>query len=441
MDPHQKRTCRLITLGCKVNQYETQHAKELLEANGYREAMADERAELCIVNTCTVTNEADAQGRQLIRRLERQNPGAALVVMGCYATREPETLGRLPGVVKVITDKGRLREELREFGVTQDRSLIQRFDGHQRAFVKVQDGCLLNCTFCIIPKVRPVLRSRTLDEIVAEVAQLVENGYREIVLTGIHLGHYGIDLSRYKPRENWQRLWHLLDRLGEMPGEFRIRLSSLEAAEVRNDLVRAMAANPRVCPHLHVCLQSGSDRILSLMKRRYRAAGFLERCRRLRSSLAQPAFTTDIIVGFPGETETDFQATCDVVREVGFIQMHVFPFSKRKGTAAAELPESVPHAVVAERRARLAELEREMANRYMHELIGRRLEVLVEGPDPERPGWVRGTSCRRVRAAFAGWAPGLIRRLVPVLALEINGSILLARPEAELQRYPLPLLG
>src|SRR5262249_22201011 len=161
------------------------------------------------------------------RRLARHNPGAALVVMGCYATREPETVARLPGVAKVITDKARLAEELRDFGVTQDVSAIRRFDGHQRAFVKVQDGCLLNCSFCIMPKWRPVLRSRTPDQITAEVTQLIENGYREIVLTGIHLGHYGIDLSRGKPQKQWQRLWHLLDRLGALPGEFRIRLSSL----------------------------------------------------------------------------------------------------------------------------------------------------------------------------------------------------------------------
>src|SRR6516164_1777254 len=202
----QTRTCRLVTLGCKVNQYETQHAKELLEANGYREAAEHERADLCIVNTCTITNEADAQGRQLIRRLARRNPGAALVVMGCYANREPETVARLPGVVKVVTDKARLPTELREFGVSQDVHAIQRFDGHQRAFVKVQDGCLLNCSFCIIPKVRPFLRSRSVEEICAEIGRLVASGYREIVLTGIHLGHYGIDLSRGRPKNEWIRL-------------------------------------------------------------------------------------------------------------------------------------------------------------------------------------------------------------------------------------------
>src|SRR5437879_681099 len=310
------RTCRLVTLGCKVNQYETQYVKEVLEANGYREAAGDEPVDLCIVNTCTVTHEADAKGRQLIRRLAQTNPGAALVVMGCYATRDPETVSRLPGVVKVITDKARLAEELRPFGVTRLPAGISRFDGHQRAFVKVQDGCLLNCSFCIIPKVRPHLQSREPGEIVAEVTALVRRGVQEIVLTGIHLGHYGIDLCKGKPKSAWCRLWHLLDMLGSVPGDFRIRLSSLEAAEVRDDLVRALGTNRRIVPHLHLCLQSGSDRILKLMKRRYTSEGFLARCRRLKCALDQPAFTTDVIVGFPGETEDDFAQTCAVLRAV-----------------------------------------------------------------------------------------------------------------------------
>ncbi len=436
------RLCHLATLGCKVNQYETQHVKEILEANGYRQARSGERADLCIVNTCTVTNEADAQGRQLIRKLGREHPGAAIVVMGCYATREPETLARLPGVVKVIPDKTRLGEELQEFGVRQLPAGISRFDGHQRAFVKVQDGCLLNCTFCIIPRVRPILRSRPVGEIVDEVARLVDQGYREIVLTGIHLGHYGIDLSRAKPREQWSRLWHLLERLGTLPGEFRVRLSSLEAAEVRDDLVRALANNPRICPHLHLCLQSGSDRILARMGRRYRSAGFLERCRRLRAALDQPAFSTDVIVGFPGESDADFEETCRVVREAGFVKLHVFPFSPRRGTPAAEMPDRIPSPVVAERRARLSALERELHEAYLRSLIGRRLEVLVESADPERPAWVRGTSCRSVPVCFPGLAEALIRQLVPVRVLAMAGGSLLAHPEPAFHedRFSLPLV-
>ena len=423
------RTCRLVTLGCKVNQYETQHAKEMLQANGYREAADGEPADLCLVNTCTVTHEADAKGRQAIRRLAHDNPGAAIVVMGCFATRDPVAVARLPGVVKVVTDKRRLAEDLRDFGVSVVPRGITRFDGHQRAFVKVQDGCLLNCTYCIIPQVRPVLRSRPPEEIVAEVRGLVDGGYQEIVLTGVHLGHYGIDLSRGRPKEQWRRLWHLLERLAYLPGDFRIRLSSLEAAEVRDDLVRALAGHPRICPHLHLCLQSGSDRILAVMKRRYRSAGFLERCRRLRSALDEPAFTTDVIIGFPGETDADFDATCRVLREVGFCKVHIFSYSPRQGTPAATLPGAVPPAVVARRREQLLVLESELSAAYYRRLLGRRLDVLVEGADPRRPGWVRGTSCHYSPVTFEGHAPALLAGRVPVRAVSIADGIIWGYPE------------
>src|SRR5262245_35638578 len=193
------RTCLLVTLGSKVNQYETQYVKEALEANGYREAEEHAPADLCVVNTCTVTMEGDAKSRQWIRRLHQQNPGTRIVVMGCYASRDPQTVGKLPGVVKVITDKARLHDEFRAFGVDDWPTGIRRFDGHQRAFVKVQDGCLLRCAFCIIPTVRPQMISRPPDEIAREVEDLVASGVQEIVLTGIHLGHYGIDLSRGLP--------------------------------------------------------------------------------------------------------------------------------------------------------------------------------------------------------------------------------------------------
>jgi len=421
------RTCRLLTLGCKVNQYETQYVKEMLEANGYREAGPDEAADLCVVNTCTVTAEGDAKSRQLVRRLAQANPDAAIVVMGCYAARDPDSVSRLPGVTRVITDKGRLADDLQMFGVTRVPRGITRFDGHQRAFVKVQDGCLLNCTYCIIPSVRPTLRSRPPADILDEVARLVEGGCREIVLTGIHLGHYGLDLSRGKSRSEWCRLWHLLEHLCKLPGDFRLRLSSLEAAEARDDLVRVMANEPRICPHLHLCLQSGSDRILELMKRRYRMAGFLERCRRLRSALDQPAFTTDVIIGFPGETEADFEATCLAVREVGFSKIHLFSYSARQGTPAANMPGMVPPAVVARRRQRLLAIERELADAYYRGLIGRRLDVLVEGADPDRPGFVRGTSCRYAQVAFEGDVTSLLRRRVTVQAADVVDGVILGR--------------
>ncbi len=424
-------TCRLVTLGCKVNQYESQYVKEALEANGYRAAADDERADLCVVNTCTVTMEGDAKSRQSIRRLHHHNPGARIVVMGCYATRDPQAVGKLPGVVRVVTDKERLPEELAEFGVAHWPRGIRRFDGHQRAFVKVQDGCLLNCTYCIIPQVRPVVRSRRPEDVVAEVAGLVASGVQEIVLTGVHLGHYGIDLSQGKPKDQWRRLWHLLDLLGAMPGEFRMRLSSLEAAEARDDLALVMARQPRIVPHLHLCLQSGSDRILARMKRRYRSCGFLQRCDRLRQALDQPAFTTDIIVGFPGETEADFQDTLRLARAVGFAKMHVFSYSPRAGTPAATLADAVPPPVMAERRQRLRALESELSAAYARGLLGRRLDVLVEGADPDRPGHVIGTSCRALPVSFPGHAPALIGRLAPVRATVLANGMLLGEPTVE----------
>ena len=261
-----------------------------------------------------------------------------------------------------------------------------------------------------------------MEEIADEVSRLVENGYQEIVLTGVHLGHYGVDLSRGRPRSEWTRLWLLLRRLGRLPGDFRIRLSSLEAAEARDDLVRAMAEEPRVCPHLHLCLQSGSDAVLARMKRRYRVAGFLERCRRIRAVLDQPALSTDVIVGFPGETDADFEATCRVVREAGFMKVHVFSYSPRQGTAAAEFAEAVPPPVVAERRERLRRLEAELADAYLRSLVGRRLDVLVEGRGrrparlrprhglPIRPGGVSWPRPGAAAAARAGAGRGRRRR-------------------------------
>jgi threonylcarbamoyladenosine tRNA methylthiotransferase MtaB len=452
-----------------VNQYETQCVKELLEANGYREADADEPADLCVVNTCTVTHEADAKGRQLIRRLAHTNPRASIVVMGCYATRSPEEINRLPGVSCVVTDKTKLVEALVPYGIalkgsgargqglengdvgsdvesakSDNRGFnrpsptprpsplnpiwpgITRFDGHRRAFVKVQDGCYLNCSFCIIPKVRPVVHSRPISEIVAEVAGLVAGGCQEIVLTGIHLGHYGIDLCRGRPPNQWQLLWHLIRRLDEIEGDFRIRLSSLETAEVRGELVEALVSSTRVCPHLHLCLQSGSDKILARMKRRYRVEGYLERCRRLKEIFDKPAITTDIIVGFPGETEEDFAATWRVVETVGFSKLHLFSFSPRSGTPAATMPEQIPAEIKTERRQRLLALEARTVQAYSSGLIGRHLDVLIEGPDPQRPGYVRGTSCRYVSVSFPGCLADLLGKRVRATAVRSEAGQLIA---------------
>ncbi len=394
---------KTVTLGCKVNQYETEYVREGLLSIGYQDAAEGESADVCLVNTCTVTAEGDSKSRQAIRRLARENPGARLVVMGCYATRVPDEIRAIPGVSEVVTNKRELPDLLGRFGVLDVPHGISRFGDRQRAYVKVQDGCMLRCSYCIIPQVRPRLTSRPLADLEDEVRRLVDNGYREIVLTGIHLGHYGVELNGGKPKSQWLRLSHLVDRLASLPGNFRLRLSSLEATEVTRELLDALAAHgDKVCPHLHVCLQSGSDTVLRRMRRRWSARMFIDRCQLASRVLDCPALTTDAIVGFPGETEEDFEQTCRVAREVGFSKIHIFPFSARRGTAAASLPDMLSKAVKAERGRRLAALESELRERFFRTLLGRRLRVLVESPSGTRANHLVGTACRYAPVEFVG---------------------------------------
>jgi threonylcarbamoyladenosine tRNA methylthiotransferase MtaB len=388
-------TLKTLTLGCKVNQYETELVREGFSSAGFRDAEDGEPADLCVVNTCTVTAEGDSKSRHAIRRLARENPAARIVVMGCYATRAPDELAKLPNVAEVITDKREIPDLLGRFGVVDIPTGISKFGHRHRAYVKVQDGCLLRCSYCIIPYVRPHFSSRPLAHVLEEVRRLVDNGYREIVLTGIHLGHYGIEHNRARSKSEWLRLSHLVRAIAELPGEFRVRLSSIEATEVTRELIDVMAeSQKRIAPHLHICLQSGSDAVLRRMKRRWSSRMFIDRCRLVRERLDNPAITTDIIVGFPGESDADFEATCRVSRESGFSKIHIFPFSARKGTPAAEMADKVAPEVKAERYARLAALEVELRGKYFQSLIGQRLTVLVEGPLDRSTGRFRGTACR-----------------------------------------------
>jgi threonylcarbamoyladenosine tRNA methylthiotransferase MtaB len=398
----QHRTCRLVTLGCKVNQYETQLVKEALEQNGYREALDGESADLCVVNTCTVTGTGDSKSRQVIRQLARQNPGTRTLVMGCYATRDPETVSRLPGVFEVVRDRRELSDLLARQGIVDIPRGISHFDGRKRAFVKVQDGCILNCTYCIIPHVRPGLSSRSPEDIEEEVRRLVGNGYREIVLSGIHVGHYGVDTTRGKSGRSPFRLWHLFRRLDKIPGSWRMRLSSIEAAEINDDFVSAAADCQHLCPQFHPALQSGSDAVLRGMRRRYSVRRFLERVDRMRERLDHPAFTTDMIVGFPGETDDDFEQSMAACRRVGFMKIHIFPFSARAGTKAAEFQNHVSPIVIRERVNRLNALEHDLAMQYYKTLVGAPLEVLIEQMAEGRPGYVRGSDRRYVPIEIPG---------------------------------------
>jgi threonylcarbamoyladenosine tRNA methylthiotransferase MtaB len=376
--------------------------REGLLGIGFRDAAEAEPADLCIVNTCTVTSEGDAKSRYIIRRLARDNPASRIVVMGCYATRAPAEVAALPNVTEVVTDKRELPDLLGRFGVTDVPTGISGFARRHRAYVKVQDGCMLRCSFCIIPHVRPALASRPLGHILEEVRRLADNGFHEVVLTGIHLGHYGVDFNRREPKERWTRLSHLVRQIAELPGDVRVRLSSIEATEVTRELIDVMVDYPdKVCPHLHVSMQSGSDGVLRRMRRRWGSQRFIDRCRLVQERLDRPALTTDVIVGFPGETDAEFSETLAACRAAGFSKSHMFPFSARRGTPAATMAGQVPKHVKQERGRALATLEVELRDDYYARLRGMRLRVLVESPAESEhgsplstPAKFVGSSCR-----------------------------------------------
>lgn len=417
---------RTVTLGCKVNQYETEFVRQALNGIGFRDAGEAESADLCIVNTCTVTHEGDSKSRQTIRQLAARNPGTRIIVMGCYATRAPDEVAKLPGVAEVVTDKRELPDLLGRFGVVDLPTGISTYTNRQRAYVKVQEGCLLQCSFCIIPQVRPHFSSRPLQHILDEIQRLVASGYREMILTGIHLGHYGVEWSRGRAKHEWFRLADLVQRIAELPGDFRVRLSSIEATEVTRELIGVMAAYPdKVCPHLHVSLQSGSDEILRRMRRRWCSKRIIDRCRLVQESLDRPAFTTDVIVGFPGETDEHFADTLRVVREIGFAKIHQFPFSPRRGTPAADMPHQVPPPVKAKRLEQLAELEVELRDRYLESLRGMSLRVLIESPVLDRPCYMVGTSCRYVPVELPGTV-AMRKQFADVVAGPAAGGIITA---------------
>lgn len=380
------RSVRFITFGCKANQYDTQVLREALGRRGWSEA--EREAELVVINTCTVTAEAGRKARQLARRIARESPDAKIAMTGCLAESEPEILRELPGVHWVLGNGEAKRPAnfLRNLGEEVDPeelgipSGITEFAGHTRAFLKIQDGCDMACAFCIIPSVRGRSRSRPIAELSDEVAELVRRGHSEVVLCGIHIGHWGRDLGLH--------LADLLEALASLepldsakdPIPWRLRLSSIEATEVDERVLEVMARHPvRIAPHLHMPMQSGDDEVLASMNRWYTSAEYLEACRRIRAALDRPAFTADILVGFPGETDAQFENTLATCREAGFTRVHVFPFSPRPGTAANELGGRVAPEVVRERRAQLGELSSELAERFRAGLAGARDAVVLEG--------------------------------------------------------------
>lgn len=443
------KSVALHNLGCKVNAYEMDYMQQMLQEKGYKIVPFDEAADIYIVNTCTVTNIADRKSRQMLHRAKRRNPEAVVVAVGCYVQTGQETLekdgtvdlavgnNRKKDLVEILEayleSRGGAQEEPNraatgagQGAVSADRqegkrgtakkagSVIDTIDiahapyeemtlrttaEHTRAYIKIQDGCNQFCSYCIIPYARGRIRSRLEADVLKEAQSMARAGYREIVLTGIHISSYGVD-------RGGSELGGLLKKLSEVEGLERIRLGSLEPGIVTEEFAAHISALPKVCPHFHLSLQSGSDTVLRRMNRRYDTAGYLGAVERLRKYYTDPAVTTDVIVGFPGETEEEFAQTQNFLRQVGFYEMHIFKYSRRHGTRAAAMEGQLTEAEKAVRSERLMKLEREMSRAYRETFLGKTEEVLFEEP-VEKDGkryWV-GHTTRYLKAAKEA-APG-----------------------------------
>ena len=383
----------LHNLGCKVNAYETEAMQEMLENAGYEIVPFSEEADVYLINTCTVTNIADRKSRQMLHRARKKNPDAIVVAAGCYVqAQDGKELGADIDIVignnhkkdlirlleeyekKREKDRTEREEEVEDIAHTGEYEALHltRPGDHTRAYIKVQDGCNQFCTYCIIPYARGRVRSRSLEETVKEVETLAANGYKEVVLTGIHLSSYGIDF------DGKRHLLELMRAVHEVDGIERIRLGSLEPGIITEEFAEALAGMPKICPHFHLSLQSGSDTVLMRMNRRYTSGEYLEKCRLLRKYFDRPALTTDVIVGFPGETEEEFEETVRFLEKVEFYETHIFRYSRREGTKAARMADQVGESVKAQRSERLIRLGEENRRAYEQSFIGKTVEVLVE---------------------------------------------------------------
>lgn len=377
-----------VTLGCKVNQYDTDSViTQFLEA-GYKVVDFHEVADIYLINTCTVTNLGDRKSRQMIRRATKRNPQAKIVVMGCLAQTTPEEITALEGVTLVVgtQGRGRILEEIEALERGDQTSLVEDifqitefedlpaldFSGRTRATLKIQDGCNQFCTYCRVPFARGRSRSRERHSVLAQVKQLVEEGFAEIVLTGIHLGLYGQDL------EPSISLAQISKEIADTAGLQRLRISSVDPHEITDELLDLVVNHPVLCRHLHIPLQSGSNQVLQRMKRNYSREDFQEIVRKIRRQIPDVAITTDIMVGFPGETEEDFSQTMELAKEVAFSKIHVFQYSPREGTVAAKFSHQIEARIKEDRSKRLIELGNTLAYNFHSSFIGREVEVLVE---------------------------------------------------------------
>lgn len=386
------KTVAFHTLGCKVNTYESNAMLKIFNEAGYQEVDFKQVADVYVINTCTVTNTGDSKSRQMIRKAIRKNPKATICVVGCYSQTAPEEIEKIEGVGVVLGTQYRsdivkyVDEHLGtgEMVIKVDNVMnlrkfedlnIDRFK-NTRAFLKIQDGCNNFCTYCIIPSARGRVRSRQKESVLNQAQRLVDNGYVEIVLTGIHTAGYGEDLDDYS-------FYELLVDLVKIKGLKRLRISSIETSQISDEIIDLIGSNEIIVDHLHVPLQAGSDATLKRMNRKYTTAEYLEKINKIRSYLPNIAFTTDVIVGFPGETDEEFEETYNFIKQVNYSELHVFPYSPRKNTPAAKMKDQVNDQIKHERANRLLQLSKELNHEFALKQIGETLKVLFEKRDGE----------------------------------------------------------
>lgn len=430
-----------ITLGCKVNQYDSDAMRTLFIRRGYAQAEHDEVADVYVINTCSVTSIGDKKSRQVIRKIRRNNPNAVIAATGCYAQVAPEVLEEMGDVDVIVGHQNRNKivdyiEESRKkdkvINAVKDIMSVREYENLEvdpegevkaRAFVKVQEGCDNYCTFCIIPYARGRLKSRKQKDAVKEIRNLVEKGYREVVLTGIHLGNYGKDLR------DGTSLSTLVSELLTIPNLLRIRLGSIESVELSEELINIIKNEKRVCRHLHLPLQSGSDAVLKSMNRHYRLKQYRKLIKELREEIPDLAVTTDLIVGFPGETEENFNETLETLKELKFSGIHVFPFSKRTGTPAAMYPNQITNEEKKRRVHIVQALENEISREYRNKFLNKTIQVLAEN---KKENFFEGFSDEYIRVMMKG---DMIERghLYYVIVEKVTNEGLIGRVLKEVQ--------
>lgn len=402
-----RQKVKFATLGCRLNQYETQAIREQFLRAGFEETEDSKEAHVFVLNTCTVTAESDRESRYWVRKFHRDNPHAKIIVTGCYVERNEEEIKLIPGVTLTVLNRQKseivhLLESCTSFSFTpielpSKRSysplFISQFEGRSRAYIKIQDGCNHACSFCKVVLVRGPARSRAIADVLEEAKRLAAQGFQEVVLTGIQLGSYGYDF------EKRQMLVGLLENLSKISDLKRVRLSSIEPTDVTSELIEAMASMQKVCPHLHIPLQSGDDQVLERMNRRYQRHFYLELLQKIYDRVNNFVLTTDVMIGFPGETNSQFDQTAQLLMETEPYKLHIFPYSPREGTRAARYQDLIGDSEVRRRKEVLLLLEEKLRRNVQQKFLGRMMDVLVEGSKTES-GWVSGRGSNYLKVRF-----------------------------------------